>query len=148
MNCSNENDQDKTQALDKLIEELRDNLEHTGETSLPNDIKTLYGLYDRLIQRHRLYASDDLIADAALFFLEEEIRHAKDADAMASTAQSENDIHAAYQDMMDAIVDVLKENGECVPADLKAKGFSQNDIERRWAMAYALARVKLNWMDA
>lgn len=109
MNCSNENDQDKTQALDKLIEELRDNLEHTGETSLPNDIKTLYGLYDRLIQRHRLYASDDLIADAALFFLEE-IRHAKDADAMASTAQSENDIHAAYQDMMDAIVDVLKES--------------------------------------
>lgn len=49
--------------------------------------------------------------------------------------------------MVETIATILKENGECTEHDLKAKGFTSKEIERHWSISYALARVKLNWLD-
>lgn len=50
--------------------------------------------------------------------------------------------------MATVIVEILKEHGECRRNDLRRYGFTDEEIERHWRMAYALAKVELNWMDA
>lgn len=62
--------------------------------------------------------------------------------------QSEDNIFDDCKHMASAVVEVLKTKGECRPSDLESKGFSSNEIKRHFSMAYALARVELNWMDA
>lgn len=141
------NAQNKDEVLDKLIEHIKGDIEQRGEARLPDDHGTLHGLYARLIQRHRAYATDDLIADATLFFLEEENRHAKEADMMIVKVQGKDNLFAPCREMATEIAKIMKEKGSCEPSDLQG-AFSAEDIKRRWAMAYALAKVELNWMDA
>jgi len=136
------------EVFDKIIELLKDNLEHAHEAKLPNDLPTLQGVYERLIQRHRAYAHDDMIADAVLYFLEEENEHVKEANMMIIRVQGEDDIFTPCQGMATAIAEILKTKGACNPSDLEAKGFSPSEVKRHWSMAYALAKVELNWMDA
>lgn len=49
--------------------------------------------------------------------------------------------------MATVIVEILKDHGECRPEDLWRYGFTAEEIEMHWRMAYALAKVELNWMD-
>ena len=44
--------------------------------------------------------------------------------------------------MANAIADIYKETGNCLPHDLMTKGFAQDEIDRHWAMANALAHVE------
>ena len=49
--------------------------------------------------------------------------------------------------MATAIVELYREQGGCLPQDLLARGFTNEEIDRDWAMAKALAYVELNIMD-
>jgi len=59
-----------------------------------------------------------------------------------SDAGLENDFSVKLR-MADAMVKILKENGECHVADLARKGFAPGEIARCWDMAAALATVEL-----
>jgi hypothetical protein len=50
--------------------------------------------------------------------------------------------------MATAIVEIMREQGVCLPHDLVAKGFTRDEIDRHWAMAKALAYVELKMMDS
>ncbi len=50
---------------------------------------------------------------------------------------------ASCENLATAITEILKEKEDCTPLDLKAKGFSSNEIKRNWQIAYALAKVNL-----
>ncbi len=60
--------------------------------------------------------------------------------------EGDNNNFAPHDEMIKTIMEILKEKGECTENDLKAK-FSPKTIERHWPLSYALARVKLNWLD-
>jgi hypothetical protein len=141
-------DEHNPELLDSLIERLKYSLESTYHAELPNDLGVLYGLYKRLVERHRMYATGDLVADAVSFFLEEEIRNKNEAHMKIVHIAGNEDIFSQSQAMATAIVEMLKAKGECCPADITAKGFSLDEIKRHWSMSYALAKVELNWMDA
>lgn len=98
---------------------------------MPEDLGTLRGIYERLIQRHRTYAADSQIADAILYFLEEENTHTKEANMMIVRVQGENDIFAPCQRMATAIAEALKSKGSCTQSDVAAKGFSAEEIKRQ-----------------
>jgi hypothetical protein len=68
-------------------------------------------------------------------------------DLGSSASESEEDIATAMR-MAEAIVEIKKERGDCLSRDLLTKGFVQEEIDRHWAMARALAAVKLNISDA
>lgn len=50
--------------------------------------------------------------------------------------------------MATAIVEIYREQGGCLPQDLLSKGFTNDEIDRHWAMANALAKVELNILDS
>jgi hypothetical protein len=62
--------------------------------------------------------------------------------------QGDEDLFAPCERMATAIVEHLKNNGKCRPDDLRDKGFSSDEIQNHWRMAYGLAKVELKWMDA
>ena len=45
--------------------------------------------------------------------------------------------------MATAIIDIIRETGDCQPHDLNAKGFTADEIAAHWRMASALAAVEL-----
>lgn len=45
--------------------------------------------------------------------------------------------------MAAAIIEVMEENGACLPQDLNAKGFTPAEVAQHWHMAKALADVEL-----
>ncbi len=62
--------------------------------------------------------------------------------------QGDKGFFADCDRMATAIIELLKNNGSCRPEDLKAEGFTQGEIEQHWRMAYGLAKVELNWLEA
>jgi len=50
--------------------------------------------------------------------------------------------------MADAIIAILKKHGKCDQQDLKTNGFSKNEIETHWPLAYSLAAVEIRFMSA
>jgi hypothetical protein len=50
--------------------------------------------------------------------------------------------------MATAIVELYREKGGCQPQDLLSKGFTNEEIDRHWTLAKALAQVELNIMDS
>ena len=50
--------------------------------------------------------------------------------------------------MVAAVVKIIKAYGYCEPNDVIAKGFTAGEVERHWALAYALAKTQLNMMDS
>jgi hypothetical protein len=50
--------------------------------------------------------------------------------------------------MAGEIAAIMERRGHCTPEDLRAEGFSAKEIKLCWRLAYALARVRRNWMDA
>jgi hypothetical protein len=60
--------------LDQIIEDLKDEDIHiTQLADLTGNKNLLYRVYDRLLQRHKNYATDEMIAGEVSHFLEEEI---------------------------------------------------------------------------
>jgi transcriptional regulator with XRE-family HTH domain len=50
--------------------------------------------------------------------------------------------------MARAVVEIMREEGSCLPKDLLARGFTSEEIGRHWAMAKALSQVESNIMDS
>lgn len=50
--------------------------------------------------------------------------------------------------MADAIIDATRKNGNCLPQDLRDKGFTYQDLATLWHFANALASVELNRLEA
>ena len=73
--------------IDIVIKKFKDALNRSGSASLPHDRPTLVAMYDRLLQRQArrerqiFYdtAHDDLIANAVLAMIDEEISHDESA---------------------------------------------------------------------
>ena len=53
-----------------------------------------------------------------------------------------------HQHMAAAIAGIMQKNGFCDPRDLRAKGFTPEEIENAWPMARALAQTMLDIKDA
>jgi hypothetical protein len=66
-------------------------------------------------------------------------------DEEANTAST---LDSTAERMTDAIVEIYKDIGGCLPQDLQDKGFTPTQIEQHWALANALARVQLNMRDS
>ncbi|GEM_PF-1231985 len=138
-----------TKELDRKIEELKTQNVHLGHLAgLAGDRDLLCQLYDRLLHRQRAYATDEMIAGEVAHLLEEEINHKAEADMMIVRVQGDEDIFSPCERMATAITEILKDKGECVAADLIAKGFTLEEVKLHWRMAYGLAKVELNWMDS
>ncbi|MFA4994781.1 MAG: hypothetical protein WC521_05710 [Bdellovibrionales bacterium] len=54
---------------------------------------------------------------------------------------------APYFRMAEAIIELAKIKGECLPQDLLTCGFSKAEIDDRWHMSNAMANVELNRMN-
>jgi hypothetical protein len=50
--------------------------------------------------------------------------------------------------MADAIIDIALQQGECLPLDLQAKGFSSNEVAALWHFAQAMAAIELKQMES
>jgi hypothetical protein len=57
-------------------------------------------------------------------------------------------LESVVQRMAEAIVEVYKEQNGCLPQDLIAKGLTPEEVDRHWAMAWALAKVRMNMSDS
>jgi hypothetical protein len=136
----------KTDVLDQLIEGLKASLHTKQLLGLTSDQTLLLRLYDRLLQRHRSYATDDLIAEEIAHLLEEEVKHAAEANMKIVHVQGDPEVFARYEQLATAIADFLRIKGDCFPEDLQDKGFSLVEVERDWTMAYSLAKVELKLM--
>ena len=49
--------------------------------------------------------------------------------------------------MATAIMDIISEKGDCLPIDIRVKGFAPSEISKCWHMAYSLATVEMNLMS-
>jgi hypothetical protein len=67
---------------------------------------------------------------------------------MIVSVQGDEDAFAPCERMANAIVELLKSNGRCGPADVEANGFTSEEVKHNWRMAYGLAKVELRWMEA
>ena len=67
---------------------------------------------------------------------------------IAATVEGSPEQFETHQRMANTIVEVIKEKGSCEPRDLLNKGFTYEEIERCWSLAYGLAKVELDWMDS
>lgn len=129
--------------VDKLIIRYKNELQATQKVELTTDHDLLLQLYDRMHQRHRSYATDNLLADAVEYLLQEEILYdsgfTKESPLNDEQILSKFDVQSR---MAEAIANITQEKGGCLPQDLNAKGFSPEEVTRYWAMASALAAVK------
>jgi hypothetical protein len=141
-------DDPRTDELDQLIEGLKASLHTKQLLGLTSDQSLLHRLYDRLLQRHRDYATDDLIAEEIAHLLEEEVKHAAEANMRIVHVQGDPEVFARYEQLATAIADFLRIKGDCFPEDLQEKGFSLAEVERDWTMAYSLAKVELKLMGS
>ena len=49
--------------------------------------------------------------------------------------------------MATAIMGIISEDGDCLPIDIRARGFTPSEISKYWHMAYSLATVEMNLMS-
>jgi hypothetical protein len=45
--------------------------------------------------------------------------------------------------MAAAIIEIIQDNGDCLPQDLNARGFTPDEVVRHWHLAKAIAAVEL-----
>lgn len=50
--------------------------------------------------------------------------------------------------MAAAIIEIVQENGRCLPQDLNARGFSPAEVVEHWHMANSLAAVEIKLMSS
>jgi len=50
---------------------------------------------------------------------------------------------APYQRMANAIIDLTREHGRCLPQDLLTRGFTYQETTEIWHMANAMAEVEM-----
>jgi len=141
-------ERDAELTLDFLIENLKADRRAHLTLNIPNTNGLLDKIYARLQQRHKAYATDDLIADEVLHLIDEEIEHEKENGMIIVDLHQNGAGHySRHQPMAAAIAEILKTKGECFPADLEAKGFAKNDIKQQWSIAYALAMIERRMAD-
>lgn len=87
--------------------------------------------------------------------IEEFCRHAvpeafegREGDAPVIVTTGPGGKFAAAERMATAIVELYRKTGGCQPQDLLACGFTQDEIDRHWPMAFGFAKVALNIADA
>ena len=102
-----------------------------GEKLPKNDAALRATVFARLIEEFCLTSVPEAITD-------EEANPASTPERIDDTAER----------MTDAIVEIYKDIGGCLPQDLQNKGFTPTQIEQHWALANALARVQLNMRDS
>ncbi len=129
--------------LDEIIESLKKRFDPRRLLGLASDPDLLHRLHARLQARQRAYAPDELIADEAAHLIEEEIKHAEEAEMKIVHIHGRKEIFAPYEALATAIADILKDKGSCAPGDLQNKGFAPEEIHQNWPLAYALANVDL-----
>lgn len=66
-------------------------------------------------------------------------------DLISTTAEGK---FGPAQRMAEAIVEIHRKQGGCLPQDLLGKNFTNDDIDRHWGMAKALAYVELYVLDS
>jgi hypothetical protein len=49
--------------------------------------------------------------------------------------------------MAATVIEIIQEQGDCLPHDLKGRGFSLDEIAAHFHMAYSLANVELKLMN-
>jgi hypothetical protein len=49
--------------------------------------------------------------------------------------------------MAAAIIEIIRENGDCLPQDLNAKGFMPDEVVKHYHMAKSLAAVEMKLMS-
>ena len=49
--------------------------------------------------------------------------------------------------MAAAIIEITRENGDCLPQDLNAKGFTPDEVVKHYHMAKSLAAVEMKLMS-
>jgi len=81
-------------------------------------------------------------------FCEENEFQKRGNDMLATDFQNEPNTFDMQQRMANVIVGILREKGECLPRDLREKGFSREEINRYLPMAFGLAKVQLSRADA
>jgi len=50
--------------------------------------------------------------------------------------------------MATAIIEIMRENGDCLPQDLNAKGFTPEEVATHWHLAKCLMAIELRLMGA
>ncbi len=48
--------------------------------------------------------------------------------------------------MAATIIEIIRENGGCLPQDLNAKGFTTDEVAEHWHLAKSLAEVEIKLM--
>lgn len=99
-------------------------------------------------QGGKLPKKEAAIRAAAFAGLIEEFCRVSVPEAFGETGEEPAGKFAVAERMATAIVEIMKEQGGCLPHDLAAKGFTYEEIDRHWAMAKALAHVELKITDA
>src|SRR5262249_47524240 len=108
-----------TALIDQTISRLKVNLESKHEAKLPDTREALLRVHDRLTSR----ASDDALADSVLRLLEEEIKQAAGNDNAHAVSNDTSKSFEVCERMTTAIVEIIREQGGCLPQDLFARGF-------------------------
>jgi hypothetical protein len=49
--------------------------------------------------------------------------------------------------MAAAIIEIMQENGGCLPQDLNARGFTPAEVSQHWHLARSLAAVEIKLMN-
>lgn len=139
--------------LDEIIGSIKTQLRAGQTAELPSAEDLKIEILKRLHYRQSIYVMDALkgheLLDAAILkLLEAESKNVKCEAKMKITAvQGDPNAFAPYEHLTTTIVNIIKSKGSCTKEDVKGKGFSNEELDQ-WSMAYALAMVELNWMDA
>lgn len=62
-------------------------------------------------------------------------------------SENPNNKFAPFQRMANAIIDLTRKNGGCLPEDLLAAGFTKQETDDYWHMSFAMACVELKLME-
>jgi len=62
-------------------------------------------------------------------------------------AKNSNEEFMPYQRMANAIVEVMRKNGECLPQDLLPFGFTKDETIDHWHKAHAIAKAEWNLLE-
>jgi len=128
---------------DQIVQRAKEDIKQTGTTELPEsyDLKTM--LYHRLQKRQRTYMAPALINGEINHLLTLESQHVKnEAKMMIMTIEGDPTAFVPYERMAKAIAEVLETKEECFPSDLD-DSFSDEEIKKHWATAYAVAQLGL-----
>ena len=135
--------------LDLILRTMKKQHKEGCAVDLPEDQKLMDHLFQRLQERQFFYLTDGsqdpaLQTQAFTHLLEQDNRHvASEAKMMVVTIEGDPNTFTPYHHLATAIAEKIEETGECLKEDMKKAGFSSEEIQKNWNMAYVLAQVEL-----